>query len=58
MGMWYVGGRVAAKSYDGEHTVICVVNWTENEQDWKGVQFVSTATAGGGMVLTKWHILL
>ena len=29
---------------DGELTVICVVNWTENEQDWKSVQFVSTAT--------------
>ena len=36
---------VAAKPYDdGELTVICVVNWTENEQNWKSVQLVSTAT--------------
>ena len=31
-----VDERVAAKHYDGELAVICVVNWTENEQDWKG----------------------
>ena len=36
MGMWYADERVAAKPYDDrELTVICVVNWTENEQDWK-----------------------
>ena len=44
VGMWYVGEGVAAKPYDGELTVICVVNWTEKEQDWKSVQFVLTAT--------------
>ena len=44
MGMWYDDERVAAKPYDdGELTVICVGNWPENEQDWKSVQFVSTA---------------
>ena len=45
MGMWYADERVAAKPYDdGELMVICVVNWTEDQQDWKSVQFVSTAT--------------
>ena len=45
MGMWYDNERVAAEPYDdGELTVICGVNWTENEQDWSGVQFISTAT--------------
>ena len=45
MGMWYAGERVAAEPYDhGELAVICVVNWTENEQDWSSVQFVPTAT--------------
>ena len=35
--MWYANERVAAKPYDdGELAVICVVNWIENEQDWKG----------------------
>ena len=35
-----------AKAYDdGELTVICVVNRTENEQDWKSVQFIPTACA-------------
>ena len=44
MGMWYANERVAAKPYDdGEITVNCVVNWTENDQDWKSVQSVSTA---------------
>ena len=44
MGMWYANERGEAKLYDdGELTVICVVNWTENEQDWKSVQFISTA---------------
>ena len=45
MGMWYADERIAAKPYDdGELTVICVVNWTENEQDWKSIQFISAAT--------------
>ena len=45
MGMWYANERVSAESYDdGELTVICGVNWTENEQDWSSVQFISTAT--------------
>ena len=44
MGMWYAIERVAAKPYDdGGLKVICVVNWTENEQDWKSVQFIPTA---------------
>ena len=44
MGMWYANERFAAEPYDdGELTVICAVNWTENEQDWKSVQFISTA---------------
>ena len=51
MGMWYVGERVAAKpSDDGELTVICVVNWTENEPDRKSVQFLSTTTV---LVISK-----
>ena len=37
MGMWYANERVAAEPYDdGNLTDICVVNWTEKEQDWKG----------------------
>ena len=45
MGMWYANERVAAEPYgDGELMVICGVNWTENEQDWSSVQFISTAT--------------
>ena len=45
MRMWYVSERVAAEPCDnGELTIICAVNWTENEQDWKSVQFISTAT--------------
>ena len=45
MGMWLANERVFAEPYDDDElTVICVVNWTENEQDWKGVQFISTAT--------------
>ena len=40
----YANKRVAAKPYgDGDLTVICATNRVENEQDWKGVQFVSTA---------------
>ena len=45
MGMWYAGERVAAEPYDdGKLTVICVVNFTGNEQDWLSVQFISAAT--------------
>ena len=45
MGMWYADKRVAAEPYDdGELAVICVVNWTKNEQDWLSVQFISAAT--------------
>ena len=44
MGMWYVDERVAAKPYDdGELAVICTTNSVENQQDWKSVQFISTA---------------
>ena len=44
-GMWYAGERIAVEPYDdGELTVICVVNWTEKEQDWSSVQFISAAT--------------
>ena len=42
--MWYANERVAAKPYgDGDITVICATNRVENEQDWKSVQFISTA---------------
>ena len=48
MGMWYANERVAAEPYDdGELTVICGVNWTENKQDWSSIQFISTATVLG-----------
>ena len=37
--------RVAAKPYgDGDLTGICTTNRVENEQDWKSLQFLSTAT--------------
>ena len=42
--VWYADERVAAKPYgDGEFAVICTTNRVENEQDWKSVQFISTA---------------
>ena len=42
--MWYGDERVVAKPYDdGGLAGICTTNRVENEQDWKGVQFVSTA---------------
>ena len=42
--MWYANERVAVKPYgDGDLTVICMTNRVENEQDWKSVQFISTA---------------
>ena len=42
--MWYADVRVAAKpNGDGELAVICTTNMVENEQDWKSVQFISTA---------------
>ena len=42
---WYVDERVAAEPYDnGDLTVICSTYRVENEQDWKSVQFISTAT--------------
>ena len=45
MGMWYASERVAAEPYgNGDLTVICSTYRVENEQDWKGVQFISTAT--------------
>ena len=40
---WYVGERVTAKPYGDELAVICMTNRAENEQDWKDIQFVSTA---------------
>ena len=42
--MLYAEERVAAKPYgDGELAVIYTTNRVEKEQDWKSVQFVSTA---------------
>ena len=42
MGIWYADEIVTAVPYDdGVFTVICVVNWTE--QDWSSVQFISAA---------------
>ena len=42
--MWYADERVAVKPYDGgELAVIFTTNRVENEQDWKSVQFISTA---------------
>ena len=43
MGMLYADERVVAKPYDDCNlAVICTTKRIENEQDWKGVQFVST----------------
>ena len=41
--MCYVDERVSAKPYGDELAVICTTNRAENEQDWKGIQFISTA---------------
>ena len=44
--MWYAGERVAAELYgNGDLMVICSTYRVEDEQDWKSVQFISTASA-------------
>ena len=42
--MWYVDENVTAKSYGAEVVIACTTNRIENEQGWKDIQFVSTAT--------------
>ena len=41
--MWHVDERVIAYPNGEGLSVICTTNRAENQQDWKGIQFISTA---------------
>ena len=43
MGLWHAIDRAVTKDHDnGKLAVICTGNWTENEQEWASLQFIST----------------